>query len=107
MVWAVVAQTRQRRLVALNELWQCGLSTNELAAIGLLLGADVPDICAWSHAAWAEGVGESLTPIEPEESVYLVVHPGCSVATATVFNAEDLTRNTSQSQYATSSREGG
>jgi 4-diphosphocytidyl-2-C-methyl-D-erythritol kinase len=81
-------------LVALNELWRCGLSTEELAGLGLSLGADVP-VFIHGFAAWAEGVGEDLTPIEPEESVYLVVHPGCSVATATVFNTEDLTRNTS------------
>ena len=80
-------------LVALNELWQCGLSSDELAAIGLSLGADVP-IFVHGYAAWAEGVGEELTPIEPEECHYLLVHPGCSVATASVFNAEDLTRNT-------------
>lgn len=80
-------------LVALNELWQCGLSTTELASIGLSLGADVP-VFVHGQAAWAEGVGENLTPIEPTESVYLVVHPGCSIATASVFNADDLTRNT-------------
>lgn len=80
-------------LVALNELWQTGLSPEELACIGLSLGADVP-VFVHGHAAWAEGVGENLTPIEPEESVYLVVHPGCSVATATVFGTSDLTRNT-------------
>ena len=80
-------------LVALNELWQTGLSSEELAEIGLSLGADVP-IFIYSYAAWAEGVGENLTPIEPDEPWYLVIHPGCSVATATVFNAEDLTRNT-------------
>ncbi len=80
-------------LVALNELWQCGLSSNELAAIGLSLGADVP-IFVHGYAAWAEGVGEELTAIEPEECIYLLIHPGCSVATASVFNAEDLTRNT-------------
>ncbi|GJM04103.1 MAG: 4-diphosphocytidyl-2-C-methyl-D-erythritol kinase [marine bacterium B5-7] len=81
-------------LVALNELWRCRLSIRELGAIGLSLGADVP-VFIHSHAAWAEGVGEDLTPIEPAESVYLVVHPGCSVATAKVFGADDLTRNTS------------
>ena len=80
-------------LVALNELWKTGLSAEELAEIGLSLGADVP-IFVHSYAAWAEGVGENLTPIEPEESWYLVIHPGCSVATQTIFNAEDLTRNT-------------
>ncbi len=80
-------------LVALNELWQTGLSTEELADIGLTLGADVP-IFIHAHSAWAEGVGEDITPIEPVESWYLVIHPGCSVATAEVFNAPDLTRNT-------------
>lgn len=80
-------------LVALNELWKTGLSSKELAAIGLSLGADVP-IFIHAQAAWAEGVGEKLTPIDPEEIHYLVIHPGCSVTTATVFNADDLTRNT-------------
>ncbi len=80
-------------LVALNKLWQTGLSTEELADIGLTLGADVP-IFIHAHSAWAEGVGEDITPIEPVEPWYLVIHPGCSVATAEVFNAPDLTRNT-------------
>ena len=80
-------------LVALNELWQTGLSTDELASIGLSLGADVP-VFVHAHSAWAEGVGENLVSIEPDESFYLVVHPGCNVSTATVFNASDLTRNT-------------
>ncbi|MCZ6804590.1 MAG: 4-(cytidine 5'-diphospho)-2-C-methyl-D-erythritol kinase [Proteobacteria bacterium] len=80
-------------LVALNELWQTGLSVGELASIGLSLGADVP-VFIHAHAAWAEGVGEALIPIEPDECFYLVVHPGCSVATATIFNTSDLTRNT-------------
>lgn len=80
-------------LVALNELWQTGLSVDELAELGLQLGADVP-VFIRAHAAWAEGIGENLTPIEPEESVYLVIHPGCGVATADVFNTSDLTRNT-------------
>lgn len=80
-------------LVALNELWKTGLSNEELARIGLSLGADVP-IFVHAHAAWAEGVGEKLTLIEPEESWYLVIHPACSVKTETIFNADDLTRNT-------------
>ena len=80
-------------LVALNELWRCGLSTRELADMGLSLGADVP-VFVHAHAAWAEGVGEDITSIEPDEPWYLVIHPGCSVATETVFNAHDLTRNT-------------
>jgi 4-diphosphocytidyl-2-C-methyl-D-erythritol kinase len=80
-------------LVALNELWKTGLSNEELAHMGLMLGADVP-VFVHAHAAWAEGVGENFTPIDPEESWYLVIHPGCNIATAEVFNADDLTRNT-------------
>ena len=80
-------------LVALNELWQCGLSTKDLASLGLSLGADVP-VFVHAHAVWAEGVGEDFTDIEPVESWYLVIHPDISVATAEVFNTSDLTRNT-------------
>ena len=53
-------------LVALNHLWQCGLSEDELATIGLTLGADVP-VFVRGHAAFAEGVGEVLTPVEVAE----------------------------------------
>ncbi len=80
-------------LVALNQLWQLGLKQSELARLGLQLGADVP-VFVHGHAAWAEGVGENLTSIEPEEKHYLVIHPGCHVSTMEIFNAADLTRNT-------------
>ncbi|MDK6379395.1 4-(cytidine 5'-diphospho)-2-C-methyl-D-erythritol kinase [Citrobacter freundii] len=80
-------------LVALNHLWQCGLSIDELAALGLILGADVP-VFVRGHAAFAEGVGEILTPVEPEEKWYLVAHPGVSIPTPVIFNDPDLPRNT-------------
>ena len=80
-------------LVALNHLWQCGLSIDELAALGLTLGADVP-VFVRGHAAFAEGVGEILTPVEPEEKWYLVAHPGVSIPTPVIFNDPDLPRNT-------------
>ena len=60
-------------LVALNHLWDCGLTTDELAALGLTLGADVP-VFVRGHAAFAEGVGEILTPVDPPEKWYLIVH---------------------------------
>lgn len=56
-------------LVALNHLWGCGLSQDELAALGLTLGADVP-VFVRGHAAFAEGVGEILSPVEPPEKWY-------------------------------------
>ena len=80
-------------LVALKHLWQCGLSIDELAALGLTLGADVP-VFVRGHAAFAEGVGEILTPVEPEEKWYLVAHPGVSIPTPVIFSDPDLPRNT-------------
>ena len=80
-------------LVALNHLWGCGLGRGALAALGLRLGADVP-VFVHGSAAWAEGIGEALTPADPREPWYLVVVPPVSVPTGTVFGAPELTRNT-------------
>ncbi len=80
-------------LVALNALWRAGLTEQQLLGIGLTLGADVPVFIA-GHAAWAEGVGEHLTPIDPPEDWFLLVHPGIQVSTASVFQHPELTRNT-------------
>lgn len=79
-------------LVALNQLWNLGLGVDELAALGLNLGADVPFFVR-GRAAWAEGVGEQLTPCDFPESVFLVVKPGAAVSTAAIFQAAELTRN--------------
>lgn len=81
-------------LVALNDLWNTGQSVDQLAQLGLQLGADVP-VFVRGHAAWAEGVGEILTPIDPPEPWYVVIHPLCHVSTAEIFNLPELTRNTS------------
>ena len=80
-------------LVALNTLWQAHLPTEELAQLGLSLGADVP-IFVHGFAAFAQGVGEKLTPVHPEECWYLVTRPDVSISTASVFSAKDLPRNT-------------
>jgi len=79
-------------LVALNRIWGCGLDREALASLGLGLGADVP-IFVHGHAAWAEGVGEEFTQIEPEEPVYLLLAPGVHVDTGQVFQDPELTRN--------------
>ena len=79
-------------LVALNAQWKCQLSQDELAELGLQLGADVP-VFVRGHAAWAEGVGELLTPISPPEPWYLVVIPDCQVSTAEIFSTSELTRD--------------
>jgi 4-diphosphocytidyl-2-C-methyl-D-erythritol kinase len=79
-------------LVALNRLWRIGLAPERLAALGLGLGADVP-VFVRGRAAWAEGVGERLTPLDMPEPWYLVVVPPCAVSTGGVFNDPELTRN--------------
>ena len=81
-------------LVGLNRLWESNLSDDQLAAIGIALGADVP-VFVHGKAAWAEGVGEKLTPVELEEPWYLVVIPPYSVSTAEIFSDQRLTRDTS------------
>lgn len=80
-------------LVALNQLWQTGLSLEQLAELGLTLGADVP-IFVRGFAAFAEGVGEKLTPCQPQEKWYLVLKPNVSIPTPFVFKHPDLPRNT-------------
>lgn len=84
-------------LVALNRLWRLGLCEDELAAIGLGLGADVP-VFVRGRAAWAEGVGEKLTPLALPEPWFLVIIPPCHVPTAELFAAPELTRNVQSSK---------
>jgi len=79
-------------LVALNQLWNCQLANEELAKLGLVLGADVP-IFIHGYAAWAEGVGEELTAISPEEPWYIVIVPDCHISTAEIFSSSQLTRD--------------
>ena len=80
-------------LIALNRLWGTQLSRVALMRIGLTLGADVPVFIAGQNA-FAEGVGEQLTPIDLPERAYLVVQPAQSVPTVGVFRDPDLTRDT-------------
>ena len=80
-------------LLGLNHLWQLGWDPDRLAALGLTLGADVP-VFVRGHAAFAEGVGEKLTPVEPEEPWYVVLVPQVSVSTAEIFSDPLLTRDT-------------
>ncbi|MDZ7735227.1 MAG: 4-(cytidine 5'-diphospho)-2-C-methyl-D-erythritol kinase [Gammaproteobacteria bacterium] len=80
-------------LVALNRLWGLELPVERLADLGLGLGADVP-VFVHGRAAWAEGVGERLTPVELDEPWFVVIRPDCEVSTAAVFAAPGLTRST-------------
>lgn len=79
-------------LVALNALWRAGLDEDGLAALALQLGADVP-VFVRGRNAWAEGVGEKLTPLALPPAWYLLVDPAIHVPTAELFRSPDLTRD--------------
>jgi len=79
-------------LVALNQLWGCGLSQQQLAAAGLDLGADVPVFVA-GHSAWAQGRGEKLQPVTLGERFYVLVFPPFGISTAEVFQHAGLKRD--------------
>jgi 4-diphosphocytidyl-2-C-methyl-D-erythritol kinase len=79
-------------LVALNHLWETDFSDDQLAALGLQLGADVP-VFVRGQAAWAEGVGEELTPLELPQPWYVVLVPEVHIATAQLFGDPRLTRD--------------
>ncbi len=93
-------------LVGLDHLWQTALGEERLAELGLQLGADVP-VFVRGRAAWAEGVGEQLTPVEVDEPWYLVVVPACHVSTAEIFSDERLTRDTTPITLAAFREHGG
>lgn len=81
-------------LIALNELWSMQFSIDELAEMGLTLGADVP-VFVRGFAAFAEGVGEKLSPFSPPEKWHLLLIPPVHVSTKQVFENSDLTRDCS------------
>ncbi len=80
-------------LLALNHLWQTGLTRNELERIGLTLGADVP-VFVHGRNSFAEGIGEAFTDIELPSATYLVLQPAAAVPTAAIFGAPELVRDT-------------
>jgi len=80
-------------LMALNYLWQAGLSKEELMALGLPLGADIP-FFIFGETAFAEGVGEAMRPVRAPDCWYVVIEPGVAVPTAAIFCSEHLTRDT-------------
>ena len=93
-------------LLALNQLWNLRLTLDQLAALGLQLGADVP-VFVRGRSAWAEGVGETLRPVALPERNYLILVPPCQVSTALIFSQQALTRNSSAITMAAFLREGG
>jgi 4-diphosphocytidyl-2-C-methyl-D-erythritol kinase len=92
-------------LLGLNHLWQLNCSEDQLATLGLSLGADVP-VFVRGHAAFAEGVGEKLQPVTLSEPWFLVAIPQVLVSTVEIFSAPELTRDTPPIKVR-SLREGG
>ena len=85
-------------LIVVNQLWQCGLNIQQLADLGVQLGADVP-IFVHGRNAWAEGIGEHLTFIDLDQKQYIVLKPDCFISTQLLFSQKTLTRNTKSSKF--------
>jgi len=81
-------------LQVLNQLWGMQFNSDELAEMGLSLGADVP-VFVRGFAAFAEGVGEKLSPVSLPENWYLVLIPPVHVSTKEIFCHPELTRDCS------------
>ena len=85
-------------LIVVNQLWQCGLNTEQLAELGVKLGADVP-IFVHGQNAWAEGIGERLTWVNLAQKQYIVLKPDCFISTQLLFSQKALTRNQKSSKF--------
>jgi 4-diphosphocytidyl-2-C-methyl-D-erythritol kinase len=79
-------------LLALNRLWQAGLSLAQLEGIGLALGADVPFFLRGRNA-WVEGIGERISPIDLPAARFAVVKPPQGLETGLIFGDPGLRRN--------------
>ena len=86
-------------LVAMDQLWGLGVGVDRLAELGLQLGADVP-VFVRGDNAWAEGIGEKLTPVVLPQAWYVLADPGIHVPTGELFQAPDLTRNAAPAKIA-------
>ena len=85
-------------LIVANKIWQCGLNNDQLADLGVKLGADVP-IFIHGKNAWAEGIGEHLTFIDLDQKQYIVLKPDCFISTQLLFSQKTLTRDTKPTTF--------
>ena len=85
-------------LIVANKIWQCGLNNDQLADLGVKLGADVP-IFIHGKNAWAEGIGEHLTFIDLDQKQYIVLKPDCFISTQLLFSQKALTRDTKSTKF--------
>ncbi|MFW2160262.1 4-(cytidine 5'-diphospho)-2-C-methyl-D-erythritol kinase [Acinetobacter beijerinckii] len=85
-------------LIVLNQLWQCGLNEQQLAAYGVQLGADVP-IFIFGRNAWAEGIGEHLSFIDLAQKQFIILKPDCFISTQQLFSQKTLTRDSKITKF--------
>ena len=85
-------------LIVVNQLWDCGLTIEQLAELGVKLGADVP-IFVYGRNAWAEGIGEHLSFIDLDQKQFIVLKPDCFISTQLLFSQKTLTRDTKSSKF--------
>ncbi len=79
-------------LLGLDKLFATRIAREELAVMGLLLGADVPFFINDTVAAWASGIGEKLTTAVPLTGYHIVlVNPGIAVSTKWAYETFALT----------------
>lgn len=79
-------------LLVLNRLWHLDWPRDRLQQLALRLGADVP-VFVLGQNAFAQGVGEQLSPVDLPQVWYLVLVPAVHVSTAAIFSHPELTRN--------------
>ncbi len=85
-------------LIVLNQLWQCRLNIQQLAQLGLQLGADVP-VFIHGQNAWAEGIGERLSFIDLAQKQYIILKPDCFISTQLLFSQKTLTRDSKPNTF--------
>ena len=82
-------------LIGLNALWNLNLSKETLCTLGLKLGADVP-FFIFGQNAFVEGIGEKIQAVSLQSPNFLVIFPNQAIATASIFQDPELTRNHAQ-----------
>ena len=82
-------------LIGLNALWNLQLSKETLCTLGLKLGADVP-FFIFGQNAFVEGIGEKIQAISLQTPDFLVIFPNQGIATASIFQDLELTRDHAQ-----------
>lgn len=86
-------------LLVFNQLWQCGLTTEQLAHYAQQLGADVP-FFVYGKNAWVEGIGEHITPIDLAQKSYIILKPDCFISTQLLFSQKTLTRDSKITKFS-------